>query len=184
MNLFDMLPKEKQEKLMQSFGRDAQKAIDSLNDAQKNDDIQLMITAFHAMKSALANIGQTEKSEKAIALEKAGKEGNKEYIAENIKQFIETLRGLIPVENAAAPNNGEESVSEDTAFITERLTSVKAACDDYNYGLAESLLNELLNKRLRSKTRELLTETKDLLYSDSDFDGASEKISVFLNEYK
>lgn len=187
MNLFELLPAEKQEKLMQSFGRDAQKAISTLREAIQNNDIQSLTSTFHAMKSALANIGQSEKSEMALMFEKAGKNGESDYIIANVDKFIAVLHSFILVEeteNMNSVDSADKSISEDFSFVTEQLHIIKSSCDDYNYDSANTHFNALLKKPLKSQTHEFVTKMNDLLYSDSDFDGISEKISDFLNEYK
>jgi CheY-like chemotaxis protein len=83
----EILPEMQQPKaskeLLAVFCRDAAKATDVLRKTSVNGDIKLFTTTVHAMKSALANIGEKKLSEAAAALEKAGRDGDSDYIIEN-----------------------------------------------------------------------------------------------------
>jgi HPt (histidine-containing phosphotransfer) domain-containing protein len=179
MSLFDLLPAEKKERLMQAFGRDAQKAIAALKEARSKDDIQSLTSSFHAMKSALGNIGQTEKSEIAFKLEQVGRDGNLEFITAHVDGFIKALQELIPAEASESSDNA----SEDNAFVIEQLTIAQSACDNGDDKPAYSVFDLLLEKPLKNETRNFVKKMRDLLYSDSDFDGVSAEISVFLGGY-
>lgn len=190
-SIFKMLPPEKQAKLMQAFGRDAAKAVDSLKTAFAAGDIPALTSAFHGMKSALGNIGQEEASDTAKALEMAGKNGDIKYIVNNIDAFIELLEKLSPApepESSAVVNNSDCSEEEeDCEFVREQLSVVKSACEKYDIKKAYHSLDTLLSvgflRPLSRSTLKFVQEMRDLLYSDSDFDGVSEKVTEFLNKY-
>jgi HPt (histidine-containing phosphotransfer) domain-containing protein len=59
------------------------------------DDIQLYTVTAHGMKSALANIGETELSQTAYALEKAGKTKDKNIIKLQTQDLIDALKEII-----------------------------------------------------------------------------------------
>jgi len=97
---------------LQIFCRDAEKAIVALRETASHGDssggvnivgdIKLFTTTANAMKSALANVGEIEKSQLAVALsqlaaslEKAGLNGDTGFIAANTGSFIKTLETLI-----------------------------------------------------------------------------------------
>jgi len=89
-----LVPGEINAKLLQIFCRDAEKAIGALR-ATAGGNIKLFTTTAHAMKSALANIGEDEKSLLAAALEKAGLDDDRDFISANTENFIKTLETLI-----------------------------------------------------------------------------------------
>ena len=182
MNLFKMLPPEKQEKLLRAFGRDATKAIAALREGLAANDIELLTGTFHSMKSALGNIGEQEKSDMAKALEMAGKDNDMAYITANAEEFIAILSEMTYSESdeASSQNGDDNSAAEDTAHTAERLRIVKLACDNYDDKTASSMLADLLKKPLKRETKAFVLQIKDILYSDSDFDAVSEKINVFL----
>jgi len=82
-------------RLLKFFCQDAEEAIVTLRETVKNGDAKLFTICVHAMKSALANIGETEASGIAAALESVGKSGDMSYISENIEEFIQTLESLV-----------------------------------------------------------------------------------------
>ena len=84
--------------LLEIFRRDAEKAVITLKQTAacaNEDEIKLFTTTVHAMKAALAIIGEQEKSEAAFALEEAGHRGDIEFIAANNESFISLLQDLI-----------------------------------------------------------------------------------------
>ncbi|MDR2940964.1 MAG: response regulator [Treponema sp.] len=89
------------ENIKNIFKRDAEKAIDVLETILKkqdnygNEDIQLYIINVHAMKSALANVGETELSVFANKLESAGRTRNIAVILNQTPVFLSSLRAII-----------------------------------------------------------------------------------------
>jgi CheY-like chemotaxis protein len=82
-------------KLLKFFCQDAKAAIVTLRETVKTGDAKLFTVTVHAMKSALANVGEDEASALAAARERVGRSGDMEYIAENIDEFIQTLEALV-----------------------------------------------------------------------------------------
>jgi len=176
-----MLPIAKQEKLLQAFGRDAKKAITTIRESLEVSDVNALASVFHAMKSALANIGETEKSEAAHLLERAGLNGDMDYIFANVEAFILILQSLIPTVNAEI-NAVSDTDSEDIEFVKRHLSAAKLACNNYDDKSAYFAMDTVLAQPLKSRTRIFVQKMRDLLYSDSDFDGVSDGIDVFLGE--
>jgi len=167
---------ETRSKLLKVFTRDAEKAITALRNTASSGDIKLYTTTAHAMKSALANVGETEKSQQAAALEKAGLSGDLNFIAANTESFIETLKTLIeklsPAQ-AAVETGAAEDIAEDTAYLKEQLQIVKTACENYDDTAAYAALDRLKEKQWKPKTLAALEETRDALFLHSDFEGAA-----------
>ena len=168
-------PDETRAKLLQIFRRDAEKAVVTLRETAGGGDIKLFTTTAHAMKSALANVGEAEKSRQAAALEKAGLNGDTEFISDNTESFIKALESLIrklsPTQTAAA---GDANVTEDIAYLTEQLHLIKTACTHYDDTAAYAALDRLKQKPWRPETAAAIEEIRDALYLHSDFDGAAE----------
>jgi len=176
---------EAKAKLQKVFCRDAEKAIITLRKTAESGNIKLFTTTAHAMKSAMANIGESEKSREAASLEKAGLKGDREFIAANIGSFIKTLevliRKLTPA-SAAPQNAGGDDAAEDTAYLKEQLRLVKTACEEYNDTGAYAALDLLEKRPWKPQTSSALEEIRDMLFLHSDFDGAAEKTEGLLNE--
>ncbi len=168
---------ETRAKMLKIFCRDAEKAILTLRETTANGDIKLFTTTAHAMKSALANIGETEKSKLAAALEKAGLDGNKDFIAANTRNFIKTLETLIKELSPAETNTANANVTEDTAYLKEQLQIIKTACENYDDTAAYAALDRLKEKQWKQETTEILEKIRDALFLHSDFDGAAEMVS-------
>jgi CheY-like chemotaxis protein len=178
--------KSDRSRLMRAFRRDSQKAIASLQENLKHPgcitDIKSLTSTFHAMKTALANIGNEDESRLAYDLEKAGSTGDVPYIMENVNKFLTILQELsCNIEEDTEIRNLPNS--EDTEVLLTELNLIKSACDDYDIHEVEANFSALLNKPLKNSTRSFLEEMRDLIYSDSDFDTVSENISGFISTY-
>jgi len=182
------MPDETRAKLLQVFRRDAEKAVFTLWETASlrgdaTADIKLFTTTAHAMKSALANIGETEKSEQAAALEKAGLDGDRDFIAANTENFIETLETLIR-ELSPAQTAADEgiNVAEDTVYLKEQLQIIKTACEDYDDTAAYAALDRLKEKPWKPQTSAALEEIRDTLFLHSDFERAGELAEIIKGE--
>ena len=110
--------------------------IAEIDDYYNHDDLENYTIKVHAMKSSAKLVGAMELSDEARALEKAGKEGNTEYISEHhslfagkLKIFHDTLTSLF--EEEAKEEEEEEAVSE------------CPAPEDYNRILVRSLYDAI-----------------------------------------
>ncbi|MCL2074830.1 MAG: ATP-binding protein [Betaproteobacteria bacterium] len=166
-------------KIIDSFRRDAKKAIIALQEAIAKGDIKRFTTTVHGMKSGLANIREHEQSALAFELETAGRKGDMEFIVANTDSFIQSLQGLIEKFSTAESLN--EDVTEDTEYLTAGLLNIKIACENYDDRPAYAALSRLNEKPWKPETSVMLLKIHDLLFSDSDFEGAVEEIESFLN---
>jgi PAS domain S-box-containing protein len=164
--------------LMRIFRRDAGKAAATLRESLAGGDIKLFTTTAHAMKSALAYIGESEASRSALALESAGHEGDTDFIAANADGFIKRLEAL--AESPPPAEAAEADAAEDTAFLAEQLQIVKSACEGYDDAAAYAALDRLKENAWKPKTAAALKEIRDALFLHSDFDGAAERAGAFL----
>lgn len=169
-------------KLLEIFRRDAQNAISTLRESVAGGSIKLFTTTVHAMKSALANIGENEKSEAAAALEDAGIKGDTVFISANTGAFIESLdnliKSIIPAESAI---DADGEPDEDIVYLIEQLRVIELACDDYDDTAAYTALDLLKEKGWRKETAAALENIRDMLFLHSDFEGAAEQ-AIALSE--
>ena len=167
-------------KLHEIFHKDAIKAYDTISETLENDDTSLFITTIHAMKAALANIGELSLSEVAANLEENGRSGDMDYVRANTPSFLVSLLSLI--EKYAPGSKADDSeIVEDIAYLNEQLGLIKAACLDYDEQKALSLINLLKEKPWRNDTLNSIEEIRDSIYFESDFEGAAEKAEKMLN---
>ena len=149
--------------LAEIFTRDARKASDALNAIYKNkcrraEDVDSFIINVHAMKSALANIGEHEVSAEAAALEQAGRKKNIDLILAEIPVFLNVLEEVIekvkPKEKEPDAEMVDENSEEIRAFLREKLLVIQAACSRYDKKAAKEILAELKRKTWSQATKE------------------------------
>jgi HPt (histidine-containing phosphotransfer) domain-containing protein len=161
-------------KLLEVFRRDAKKAITTLQETKASGNIELFTITIHAMKSALANIGEDEASRQASGLENAGLNSDTEYITANVDEFIETLKTLVENLQPVKTANAIEAVMEDTTYLAEQLQIIKSACDAYDDTAAYAALDRLKEKQWKPETAAALETIRDTLFLHSDFEKAAE----------
>jgi signal transduction histidine kinase/CheY-like chemotaxis protein len=167
-------------KLLGFFCQDAKEAIVTLRKTAECGDTKLFTITAHAMKSALANVGETEASTLAAALESVGRSGDVEYISANSGEFIRTLESLVDkftrvVESAGSADNrgpDDSGAAEDKHYLMEQLRLIKSACDRYDDDAAYAALDRLREKRWKPSTAESLEKIREALYVSSDFEKA------------
>jgi len=168
------------------FVRDAKKAIAVLEQLQKksalgDEDMRLYTINVHGMKSALANIGETELSAAAARLEQAGRDRDVAAVKAGIQMFLDGLKAL--VEKLAPPAKDGETVEaskEDSAYLCERLLLIKEACVEFDKKTVKETLVELKQKTWASPTERLLDEMSALLL-EGDFEAVSKAAQSFLD---
>jgi signal transduction histidine kinase/CheY-like chemotaxis protein len=155
-------------KLLEAFTRDANNAVKVLSNTET--DLKLFTTTVHAMKSALANVGNHKLSELAKALETAGREENLEYIDEYIAGFIEKLQEFLKEIN---PQTEDDLLPADSIVLFDNLKEISAACEDYDEGKANTLLTSLKAYKWDLETADLLAKISSYLLH-AEFEEAAE----------
>jgi CheY-like chemotaxis protein/HPt (histidine-containing phosphotransfer) domain-containing protein len=154
------------------FISDAGKAVNVLEEmssrlnAPGDADVESYIIAVHGMKSALANIGESELSGTALKLERAGRDRNFAVMSDKTPSFIGALRALIEKFKPQEESGGLTVSDEDMAYLREKLLAVKAASLAFEKDAAKTALNELKQKTWPRRTIEILDEiSAHLLHS-------------------
>ena len=170
-------PASENPELAKIFIRDAEKAAGILETMHKkqsdygDEDIQLYVINVHAMKSALANVGETELSAFASKLEEAGRKRDITLISEETPEFLSGLRAVIEKNRLIMDNiykkDADKAVYEDTAYLKEKLTVIKEACAEYDKKTAKDTLSLLRQKIWPPPIMELLeTIAEHLLHGE------------------
>ena len=146
-------------KLAKIFVRDAEKAMAMLeaiymNQYRRDDDMHLFVVNVHAMKSALANIGESELAALAYSLEQAARMRDVGAMSDETPAFLNGLRAV--VESIRPKDEDGETADEDQAYLREKLLAVQAACADYDKKAVKDALAELQQKVWSRQTREQL----------------------------
>ena len=167
--------------LAEIFIRDAEKAVALLetihqNKCRRADDITLLVINVHAMKSALANIGEQQLSDEALKLEMAGRERNVDKILSEIPAFLNALREVINKNKPKPDDENTETADENSpefkSFLREKLIIMQAACARYDKKLAKETLAELKEVSWSPAIKERLNNMAEHLLH-SDFEEAS-----------
>jgi signal transduction histidine kinase/CheY-like chemotaxis protein len=158
------------------FAQDAEKALARLETLhtyayRRTDDIRLFVIDVHAMKSALANIGETELSAAALKLEQAGRVEDVTVMMSETPAFLEALRKVIEKNKPKEDYNDADAANENSeytrAYLDEKLFTIQKACGEYDEKTANMALDELRQKKLPRSVRELLGAIAGhLLHSD------------------
>jgi signal transduction histidine kinase/DNA-binding response OmpR family regulator len=156
------------------FTRDAEKVLAKLKSIhtyayRRIDDIRLFVINVHAMKSALANIGEIELSAIALKLEQAGRAEDIPVLMSVTPVFLEALSEVIE-KNKPKEDDGD-AVEDDSeyirAYLKEKLLAIQKACEEYDEKTADMALDELRQTKLPHSVRELLDNIAGhLLHSD------------------
>jgi len=171
--------------LLEFFIRDARKTGGILEDVYLNkcrriDDLPMLIINVHAMKSALANVGEKELSAEALILEQAGRENDIKLILERLPFFLESLYKIIKKFEEKDLKTKKDGLG-DYSQLKEKLVEIRAACGEYNKKTAKDLLAELKAKEWSAPVEEQLTVLTEFLLH-SDFDDAIKNIDDYLNK--
>jgi signal transduction histidine kinase/CheY-like chemotaxis protein/HPt (histidine-containing phosphotransfer) domain-containing protein len=156
------------------FTKDAQKAIKTLeaihaNNYRRSNDFQMFIISVHAMKSALANIGEPGLSETASRMEQAGREKDIGVIESALPGFLKHLKAVVEKISLKEDDENVEITDEDMAYLRNKLLAFQEACTGYDKKTAKDTLAELRGKTWPHPVREMLNVIAGhLLHSDFD----------------
>jgi signal transduction histidine kinase/CheY-like chemotaxis protein/HPt (histidine-containing phosphotransfer) domain-containing protein len=156
------------------FVRDAKSALQIFQSTLENianisnADLNLFAIKAHAIKSAFTNIGENAFSQIALALEKAGKENDKNFIKEKTQELINVLKKII----AKIEMEGEKNYAakdENPAYLLEQLKVISDACADYDVEIINSTIEDLSKRAWTKETTLLLDKISEhILHSDFD----------------
>ena len=160
--------------LIEIILRDSEKCIEILQTSMECCDIKLFTTNAHAMKSILANMDENVLAEQAFELEKAGLEGNIDFMKEHAPAFIQHLQDLVlrlklPDETI----QDDEPIKEDIHFLNEQLLIIQNACEEYDETKALATLDLLNQRTWKNTTKAELKKIRETLYLHSNFEEAA-----------
>ena len=170
---------ERNKNLIKVFCRDAKKAVGTLRETIETNNVRLFTITVHAMKAALLNIGENEKSKLAAALEDAGNNNDTEFILKNAETFITGLEVLVDNLKPDEAVNEAGEINEDIAYLIEQLKVIEAACADYDDAKIYAVLELLKEKAWKPGTVTMLDEIHNTLFFSSDFEGVAELVLSF-----
>ena len=166
--------------LLAIFAKDAKKAIENMSAVYENIDnasekeLDLYSINAHAMKGALSNISEPQCAEKAFELEKAGKDGDREVIKNDTKEFLDILNKII-LKIEANTKKKPEVLTEDKDYLRAELKKIAVACSDYDKKTAKNTLAAIKEKPWTKETEAILDKITELLLH-SEFEKVVEEI--------
>jgi len=174
------------QQLAEFFVRDARKAISVLeaiynNKCRRNDDISMLIINVHAMKSALANIGEKVLSAEAAKLEQAGRDRDIKVILSDLPSFLEMLYTIIGKLEPETADKDESADDADYPYLKEKLLAIQEACASMDKKTAKKALAQLKEKTWPHIVKEQLAILSACLLH-SEFEEASQVIGDFVNQ--
>ena len=171
-NAADKKPLSPLGQLTEAFCRDVERVIATLepihdNKYRRSDDVHTYLISVHAMKSALANVGETELAALAGALEEAGSNGDTSVMLDKTPVFLDALRAAIEKLTPEIDDAGSESEDKNRTYLRENLLAIQAACAVYDKKAAKDALAALQQKAWTRSTKEQLDAIAvNLLHSD------------------
>ena len=148
--------------------------IDNPTDAQLDD----YGIAVHGMKSALANIGESELSAVAARLERAGQEKDTAAMSAETGEFVDELRAII---EKFAPQNEDDEAGDrsgyDHEYLREKLLVIKEACEAYDKKSAKDAIAELRQQTWPRPVKEQLGAMAEFLLN-GDFEEVSRAAEI------
>ncbi|MCL2627300.1 MAG: ATP-binding protein [Oscillospiraceae bacterium] len=170
--------------LMESFARDARRAIPIVQamlqnkDNANEDELKSFTTAVHGMKSSLANIEQPGLSEIAYTLEQAGRSFNLGIIDKIIPKFLTDLATLLDKIDAAQSKTADEMQTppSDEKELREKFSAISEMCSMYNRKGALDILSEI--KHTDEEMKKALEAIEEFIYN-GDFEAAGTVASSF-----
>jgi len=167
----ELQPLKLKSRLARAFCRDARSVVAVMREATADGGgVKKFTINAHAIKSALANIGETMLSESALALEKAGL-----GIMDNTENFTRALEEL--VEKLVHTAGDAADCDGEMGFLAEQLQVIMAAAENYDIDDATAAIDRLEEKRWPPETGEALDEIGNMLLH-SEFDEAAEKVKA------
>ena len=167
--------------VVKNFYDTAQSRIDMLKEYFENEDIENYTIQVHALKSSARLIGAYGLSEKALALEMAGREDNLNVIKADTGAVLEEygvlLEGLAGVYNAGTEDTREELPEDD---LKANLRDMSELLEAFDFETAKQLFESLDEYRLPEGFNETAQKIRGKL-AEVDRDGCMELISGYLN---
>ncbi|MDR2579615.1 MAG: response regulator [Fibromonadaceae bacterium] len=157
--------------LLAIFSNDAKKTLPIIEAVFKNlidatdEDLRLFTVNVHAMKSALANVGEEEASKLAASLERAARAQDRITIRTETQDFINSLETIIAkIDSQAAPN---ASIDADLPYLRKQMQIISKACIEYDELTAGASLTSLQNMPWTKETKATIDKISEaLLFSD------------------
>jgi signal transduction histidine kinase/CheY-like chemotaxis protein/HPt (histidine-containing phosphotransfer) domain-containing protein len=168
-------------RVLETYCRDTAKRFETLSRAPDGIGLASFTTQVHSLKSASASIGADEISRMAAELEKAGKNGDADFIKANIGAFLEKLTAMTERIKNALSRGKTISPDAERQSIGKSLDLLKDALAAENIGDADMILADLNGRPLDEAARDSLSKVSDLVLV-GEFKEASDTVKLLDNK--
>jgi len=136
---------EEYKQLLAIFFQDGLEKIEQIKTSLETNDLSSYVTPIHALKSAAAYIGADELSEKAKALEAAGKQQDRTFIQTHNPALLSALKALLDAIDVVlgANEKGERKKTADMTLLKAELAKLAAAIDSVNPGAVKDAVKNI-----------------------------------------
>ncbi len=152
--------------VLKDYYRVIKKKMQLIENYEKKEDLQHYTIEVHALKSASRQIGATELSEKAAALEKAGNDQDltkiHKYTAEMLELYSDYLRILQPYFPDELPkDSSKEEVSTDSLITA--FANLREALDNLDMALMEEVIRQMNQYRYVDWQAEMFSQLQSAI---------------------
>lgn len=132
-------------KILKEYYRNIETNHEQLSIAYANEDWENFTIKVHALKSSSRQIGAMELSEKAAALENAGKTGDYDYLKEYSPSALADYKALRELLKAYCEDSESDTPKQDmdTGIINDIMNRAIEASDDLDMDAMETIVDEL-----------------------------------------
>jgi len=156
--------------LAELFVRDVKRSVAVLREICEkegvftDEDTKLFTTTAHAMKSALANVGEAELSAFSAKLEHAGRSKNTGIITALTPKLLRNLQAV--ADKLSPPQQEDENcdlLGEDNKYLRKKLLALKEACESYDKPTMKDVIIEVRERKWPRQIEESLITMSELL---------------------
>ena len=169
------------------FCKDGIEKISEIESCLEQGNIQLYTINVHALKSAAANIGASDLSEKARALEAAGERENLSFIKSHNPEFINALKLIMDnikdVLSSHNKSNKPKSAPIDIEKLTAELKKLKTALENMDLSIIDGLVDTLREMTQGDETSATIAGIAENILM-AEYDSAITLVDTFLNSSK
>jgi HPt (histidine-containing phosphotransfer) domain-containing protein len=178
---------QKDEMFIESFIRDAHKAVTVLDDLceldtleNRPEDLQRLIFCVHGIKCPLAIIGEHGLSKIACGLETACREKDFETINKDFAVFGESIKSLLE-ELKVNQDKMCDCSDEDIDDLCLKFSAINEMCADY---IRKDVLDTIFGMKNCSKETMSVLEKIKICVMQSDFDKAADIAKAYIEELR
>jgi signal transduction histidine kinase/CheY-like chemotaxis protein/HPt (histidine-containing phosphotransfer) domain-containing protein len=169
---------ERYRRVLELYCKDASKRLEILRQSPDESSLPLFAAQAHALKSASASIGAEEISNRAAALEEAGKNGDIETIRRELEGFRGSLAEIVHRIQNALP---EKSLDGEKTIDGEMFLRLSSALKSEDVRETDRIMSEIGALRLDDAARKIISVISDDILT-SEFRAAAEDLDVFMKE--